>query len=120
MGLSRAQPYFPENLNVVVSEGNLDASGNTRFQMTPEAGPSAQFTGTAGISNLTVVEEKTARDLTRWSAFDLNGIDVSWNPVRINLEAVSLAGLRQQVVVVKDGSLNVSHIYETEPQYRLA
>lgn len=115
LGLNRAQPYFPDNLNVVVSDGRLDLSGSTQFRMDPDSGPSAQFTGAAGVSNFTVVEEKTARDFTQWSDFDLNGMDVSWNPDRIHVETVSLAGLRQQVVVEKDGSLNFSHIYETEP-----
>ncbi len=116
LGLNRAQAYFPQSLNLLLSKGRLDLSGNARCRTTAQGNLSAQFAGNAGISELALVEKKTGRDLTNWKAFDVNGMDLSWNPTRANIEEISVAGFEQQVVLEKDGSLNLNHIYGKKPK----
>jgi len=114
LDLTRAQSYFPDALNLVLSDGRLDLSGKARLTSEPDSGLSANFIGRTGISEFLLVEKKGGRDLTRWQSLDLNGLDVSWNPTRVKLDELALNGLRQNVVVEKDGGLNLTRVYEKE------
>lgn len=114
LDLTRAQSYFPDALNLALSDGRLDLSGNARISSAPDSGISAAFTGRTGISGFLLVEKKSGRDLTRWQSLDLNGLDVSWNPIHVKLDELALNGLRQNIVVEKDGALNLTRVYEKE------
>ncbi|MFP4159923.1 MAG: DUF748 domain-containing protein [Desulfobacterales bacterium] len=114
LGLSLAQSYFPDSLNLVLSEGSLGLSGNAGFSAGQDEAVAARFTGKAGISDLTLIEENTGRDLTDLDSFDLSGIDASWNPAGLNVGEVSVAGLKQEVVVRDNKELNLSNIYNKE------
>lgn len=113
--LDRAQPYFPDPLKLVLTGGDFDISGNASLRSEADAGLSAQFKGDAGIEELVLVESKAARDFLKWQSVDLSGLDVSWNPTKIMLEALVINGLRQTVVVQKNGKLNMAQVYATEP-----
>ncbi|MFW6081447.1 MAG: DUF748 domain-containing protein, partial [Desulfosalsimonas sp.] len=113
IGLSRAQSYFPDSLNLVLSRGSLNLSGDAVLDAGQEA-VSARFAGNADISDLMVLEKNTGRELTGLDFFGLNGIGVSWNPVKINIDEVSVDGLKQQIVVEDNGVLNLSRIYGKE------
>jgi len=115
LALNRAQPYFPDALNLVVTDGQFHFSGNARLNSNQNKGLSAQLKGDSGIRDLKLLESKSAREFVKWQAFDLNGIDVSYNPTRVNLDTIAIEGLKQNLIVEKDGRLNVSRIYAAEP-----
>ncbi|MFP4194535.1 MAG: DUF748 domain-containing protein [Desulfobacterales bacterium] len=115
LDLTLAQPYFPEPLHVVLSNGSLALAGNAELLADPDEGIDAHFTGNADFSELSLEEEKTGRPLTKLQSFDLNGIDVTWKPAEIELEEISVAGLEQQIAVEEDGGLNLTNLYEKEP-----
>ncbi len=114
LDLTRAQSYFPDALNLVLSNGRLDLSGNARITSDPDSGLTAGFTGRSGISGFLLVEKKGGRKLTEWQSLDLNGLDVSWNPTHVKLDELALNGLRQNIVVETDGAMNLSQVYEKE------
>ncbi|MFW6011112.1 MAG: DUF748 domain-containing protein [Desulfosalsimonas sp.] len=115
LDLSLAQPYFPGELNLALPRGRFGLSGKAGLLTDPDKGLSAKFTGDAGISDLILKEKKTGRRLTELKSFDLNGLDVSWNPAELELRELSVAGLKQQIVVEEDGSLNLANLYTKEP-----
>ncbi|MFP4533504.1 MAG: DUF748 domain-containing protein [Desulfobacterales bacterium] len=112
--LNLAQPYFPDPLKLAVTSGSFDLSGNARMNSDPQAGLSAHFNGDTGIKELVLLESQTAGDFLKWQALDLNGIEVSWNPTRIRLKTLAINGLEQNLIVQKNGRLNVSQIYTAE------
>jgi len=115
VALNQLQPYFPDPLKLVLTSGDLDITGNASLRSKTDAGLSAQFKGDAGIDGLTLVESKTARDFLKWQSVDLSGLDVSWNPTAITLKTLAIEGLRQTLVVQKDGGLNLSRAYAAAP-----
>jgi len=112
--LNLAQPYFPDPLNLVVTSGSFDLSGKARLNSDPQAGLSAHFNGDTGIKELTLLESQTAGKFLKWQALDLNGIEMSWNPIRIRLKTLAINGLEQNLIVHENGRLNVSQIYTAE------
>ena len=112
--LNRAQPYFPEALKLVITDGSLNLSGAASLQSDAEAGLSAGFKGDAGIKDLALVESQAARNFLKWQSLDLNGIDVAWNPTRIALETLAINGLQQALVIRENGTLNAARVYEKE------
>ena len=115
LALNRAQPYFPDALNLVVTDGRFHLSGNARLNSNQNKGLSAQLKGDSGIRDLKLLESKSAREFVKWQAFDINGIDVSYNPTRVNLKTLAIEGLKQNLIVEKDGRLNVGQIWAAEP-----
>ncbi len=115
VALNQSQPYFPAPLKLVVTDGDLDITGNASLRSKEDAGLSAQFKGDAGIDGLSLVESKTARDFLKWQSVDLIGLDFSWNPTSIILQRLAIKGLKQSLVVQKNGVLNLNRVYVTEP-----
>ena len=113
--LNKAQSYCPQQLQLVLSEGVLNLSGDLGIQANTANKTSVKFNGNTAISDMKVVEANTSRELTTCRSFDLKGIDFSWNPTRLNLDQVSIRGLGQNVVVEKDGELNLNQVYKKDP-----
>ncbi len=112
LDITHAQSYFPDSLHLLLSHGSLGLDGNARFHVDAGKGINAHFKGDAGLRDLVLVEEKTARNLTELQSFNINGIDVEWNPTKIKLEEISVAGLNQKIAIVDDGRLNLKNIHE--------
>ncbi len=59
------EPYFPENLNLQVLGGMLDAALAIDIAL-PEGGAAGSFTGSAGVSVLHTVDTVAEEDLLKW------------------------------------------------------
>lgn len=116
LDLSRVQSYFPDALNLVLSAGRLDISGKASIRKDPAQGLTAGFQGRTGIFGFLLLEKESGRELTRWQSLEASGMDISWNPSHVKMEKLSLAGLRQNVVVEKNGALNFSRLYEKDAE----
>jgi uncharacterized protein DUF748 len=105
--------YLPENLAMVVADGKVDA----RLALSLAARGdrlTGTFGGSAGIRSLYCLDAEGA-DLLKWESLQLDKMKGSLDPVALDIGDVALTRFYSRVVVEKDGSLNLQHLYTREP-----
>jgi len=103
--LADGGPYVPENVDAVVASGRLDATASADL-VTRKDTLSGTFGGSAAIRSLKVLDRRRG-DLLAWKALTIDGLKGSLAPMRVQVGKVSLAGLRADVVMDKDGNLKL-------------
>ena len=105
--------YLPENLNMFVAAGKVDA----RLAVSLAAGGdrlSGTFGGSAGIRSLHCLDAE-GEDLLKWESLQLDKMKGSLDPFALDIGDVALTRFYSRIVVEKDGSLNLQHLYTREP-----
>lgn len=106
--------YLPENLNMVVADGKVDARLAVSL-----AARGNRLTGTlggsAGIRSLYCLDAE-GKDLLKWESLQLDKMKGSLGPFALDIGDVALTRFYSRIVVEKDGSLNLQHLYTREPE----
>jgi hypothetical protein len=108
------EPYLPEKLNVTVADGLV----NARLALSLESQRrrlTGSFGGSAGIHSLHCLDAE-GEDLLKWDSLQLDGMQGSLAPLALDVEAVALTRFYSRIVVAKDGSLNLQHLYTRVPK----
>ncbi len=112
------QPYFAENVNLVVTSGTASAQGTVTLS-TPRPGESTVgYVGDVGLAKLATLDKANSEDLLRFSSFAVTGIRLTTNPFALDVQSVTLADLAAHLTVQADKSLNVSHLVVAPPAER--
>ncbi|MHB9096662.1 MAG: DUF748 domain-containing protein [Syntrophales bacterium] len=102
------EAYFPEDLNVQVIGGLLDAS--LALDITLRDGAAGSFRGSAGISSFHTVDSVAEEDLLKWERLQLDGIEGGLKPFRLAVGEIALNRPYARIIVRKDGTLNLQHL----------
>ncbi len=102
------EAYFPEDLNVQVISGHLDAS--LALDLALKDGAAGSFRGSAGISSFHTVDNLAEEDLLKWERLQLDRIDGDLKPFRLAVSEVALNRPYARIIVRKDGTLNLQHL----------
>ncbi|RII26316.1 MAG: flagellar motor protein MotB [Geobacter sp.] len=106
-------PYFPKNLNMVVADGKVDA----RLAVSLAARGdhlTGTFGGSAGIRSLYCLDAE-GEDLLRWESLQLDRMKGNLDPFALDIGDVALTRFYSRIIVEKDGSLNLQHLYTRDP-----
>ncbi|MEI6224418.1 MAG: DUF748 domain-containing protein [Deltaproteobacteria bacterium] len=105
LALADGAAYLPDGLGITIADGRLDltlavdvATRNDKLGGT--------YGGTAAVRSLKLVDGKRAR-LAAWRDLTIHGVKGTLEPMTLRVEKVSLAGLRADLVMDKDGNLNL-------------
>ncbi|NMQ29425.1 DUF748 domain-containing protein [Candidatus Accumulibacter phosphatis] len=110
------QPYFTEQLNVVLSSGQVSLSGDVRMRQAPAAGAAeagklaGSFTGEVVVANFAAVDKLDSSDFLKWKSLSFANIDARLNPNSLSIAEVGLAQFFARVVIDPQGKLNLSQI----------
>jgi hypothetical protein len=107
-------PYFPENLNMVVAAGKVDA----RLAVSLAAGGkrlTGTFNGSAGIRSLHCLDAE-GHDLLKWDSLQMDNMKVSFDPYALDIGGVALSRFYTRIIVEKDGRLNLQGLYTRKPE----
>jgi hypothetical protein len=107
-------PYLPENLNMVVADGKVDARLAVSLAARGDR-LTGTFGGSAGIRSLYCLDAE-GEDLLKWESLQLDKMQGSFAPFVIDIGDVALTRFYSRIVVEKDGSLNLQHLYTPEPE----
>ena len=102
LALKPFAPYLPPLKSLELRSGEAGASGTVHFQGANMA--ALRFSGSAAISNFSMLESTTNSPLFAWRSFAMKGIDVRNS--RIVIKQASLVRPLGQVVVLPDRSFN--------------
>jgi len=106
LDLRAIQPYVEELWKLEITGGALLAKGRVQYTAAGHAVPLVQFTGELGVANFTSVDTKAREEFLKLDALTLTGLNLRYQPHRLDVAAVNVAGLRSSVFIHSDKSSN--------------
>ena len=112
--LTDFEAYLPPDLNITLADGSLDASVRVNLAM-KEGAWSGGFSGDAGVRSFYCLDAE-GDDLLKWESLQLDGVSGTLGPFTLAVTDVALSRYLAKIVVLKDGTLNLQHLVEEEPE----
>lgn len=100
------QPYFTDRVNLLLTSGQLTASGDLALSTTAR-GIRATYKGRAGVDKLAAVEKSTSEDFVKWDTLFLGGVEFASDPPALTIAEVSLSSFYSRLAINADATLNL-------------
>jgi uncharacterized protein involved in outer membrane biogenesis len=110
------QPYFTEQVKLVVTSGALSSAGTLSFASDKKNESTIVFDGNAALAKLATVDKASAEDLVKWDLLSVTGIHAATAPTILTIQSIALNGLSSRVIVRPDGSLNLQGLAGDGPK----
>jgi hypothetical protein len=110
------QAYVSDKVKMTLRSGNLGASGNVKVTPGKDKALQATYTGEASINDFSSVDAQTAQDLLGWKTLFVSGMNISYNPMRVDIAGVALNDFYIRFVINPDGTINLFDIFPPEQQ----
>ena len=104
------KPYVEPLVNVVLTDGSLQAKGRLALDVPDGAGVRASWKGNVAIADLAALDKTTSSDLARWKSLSLSGADLTFDPFRASVGRVDLDDFYARVIVYPDATLNITRL----------
>ena len=108
--LGRLQPYYADQVKIVVTDGSLSTTGRLSLDTSKEQEMTVTYKGEVTVSDLATVDKIHAEDLVKWGSLRLNNIDVGYNPMYVKIKEVALNDFYARLIVDSEGKLNLQTI----------
>ncbi len=105
-----AQPYVSEYLNAVIANGRVNAKGNLALDMPAGQPARIQWKGDASVDEFGALARQSNRDLLRWKALAVKGIELDVEPLKVRIADVALSRLYARVILSSEGRLNLQDL----------
>jgi hypothetical protein len=99
------QPYLAGKVNVGISSGQLKVRGKAHYGAT--ATPLATFAGDVSVTNMATTDKVNNIGLAKFDSLAVNGIDFAFQPNKIGVQEIRLAGLDVSVLVLTNRQINL-------------
>ncbi len=106
------QPYFADKVQLVVTRGHLSAEGDASVGKTPDDTFKVSFTGSTRVGDFASVDKKHADDFIKWRTLILDDISIVSDPGSLEIGGVRIEDVFSQIIVQKDGSLNIKNAFQ--------
>lgn len=110
IGLLPAQRYLDEKLHLAITSGTLSAKGTASVEMRSGGPLDASYRGDIRIADFASIDKRSTRDLLRWKALALGGIDFRLQPMTLSLDEVALSDYYARIILSADGRLNLQDL----------
>ena len=110
------QPYFTDRVRLTVTGGNISTSGKLRLSLDRNSKVQAGFAGETSVNGFASVDKRAAEDFLKWDSLALTGMNVAYNPTKVDIQGISLTHFYARVFIATDGTLNLSHILQGEEE----
>ena len=105
------EEYFPEDLNVTVLGGYLDAALMMDIAL-QDGKPIGTFKGSSGVRAFHSIDKIAKEDLLKWESLQLDEFHGSLVPFILDVRKVALNGVYSRIIVRKDGTLNLQNLLQ--------
>ncbi len=109
--LAWGQPYIPDNVQLLITGGQLAASGHAAVQPASDGKIQTNVTGKAAITGFDSLDSARKETFVAWNTFSLDGIDVSTHPLKINMDKILLKDFKNQFIIFNDKVSNIQKIF---------
>ncbi len=89
LDLRAVQPYVSEQARLVISSGALNVKGKASYAVSPLI----SFTGDVAINKFATTDEVLFKDFAKWDALNVDGINLTMQPDKLQVEQVKFTGL---------------------------
>ncbi len=108
------QPYFTDRMKIIVTKGDVSASGALGIATARDGSFGATYKGEATLARLSSLDKASAEEFVKWDSLHLGEIDVSTNPLQVSVGDISLTDFYSRIAIAPDGSLNLQGIFREE------
>ncbi|MBN2654138.1 MAG: DUF748 domain-containing protein [Nitrospirae bacterium] len=112
------QPYFADKVRILVTKGDISASGNISGSYEKDKIPSGWFRGEVVVTDFASVEKAGAADFLKWNALALSEMEVGMNPNKVGISKVSLTDFYSKIVINSDGTINLQNVMTDKSRRR--
>lgn len=114
LDLTTIQPYVAEQTAMTLVSGTVSADGKLNYGIRPKM-PALQFAGNLAVENLHTVDDVLHDDFINWDRLDIEGIDFTLGPNRLDIEQILARQLYARVIIEADASINVKRVLKIAP-----
>lgn len=118
ISISPFQPYFTDKVRILVTKGDISASGNISGSYEKDKALSGRFIGEVVVTDFASVEKAGAADFLKWNALALSEMEVGMNPNKVAISKVSLTDFYSKIVINSDGTINLQNIMADKSRRR--
>jgi hypothetical protein len=105
------QPYLAEQVNFIVTSGNMGTKGNLSIEGSAGAPLKVGYEGGFQVADFAAVEKDTAQDLLKWKSLDLGGVQLAAvSPLQLGINDITLAGFYARIIIAADGKINLQNL----------
>jgi flagellar motor protein MotB len=108
--ISPLQPYFPDQVRLVVTDGSLSTTGTLALHSQEKGGWQVSYKGDGSVNNFASIDKIKAEDFLKWESLSISGMDVGYNPLYVRIDGIALSNFYTRLIIHPDGSLNVQNI----------
>ena len=115
------QPYFADQLNLVITDGTVSLKGRAKFEVPPApaavvgrapAAPGARvaFTGDVDLDSFASVDGSKHEEFLRWKSFHVGQLALTTVPLAVAIHDLALTDFYSRLVIFPDAHFNVQDI----------
>ena len=104
------QPYLENQVNFLLTSGQLATKGNLVFDASGDGPPKVNYDGTVEVADFATVERANSQDLLKWKSLSLNAIQFSLEPFKLNIGEINLGDFYSRLILGADGKINLSKL----------
>ncbi len=107
VNLVSLQGWMGDKLKALITSGDVSFLGKVQAQQGDPM--KILVNGEAKLYNLNVFDTKNTQDLLQWKKMDVSGLNVTTDPLRIDIKTVRFSDFYARMVLLPDGQLNLVH-----------
>ena len=110
-GLVPLQPYFADQVNILITSADLSVTGATTLaRAAPTGTPAVSFDGEVTLTNFASVDKAKSEDFLKWNTLFAGGVAYQHNPMQLAIEQVALSDFYSRIIIYPEGRLNLQNI----------
>jgi uncharacterized protein involved in outer membrane biogenesis len=113
IGITPAQRYIDDQVNLAITSGAVSAKGNASFAMPPGGAVKAAYKGDFSLTDFASVDKPSSTDLLKWQSLSLGAIDFNLEPLKVAVDEIALADFYARIILSADGRLNLQDLRKT-------
>jgi hypothetical protein len=107
--LTTIQPYIAQQTAMTLLSGKLGGAGKVHYGVQPKM-PAIQFAGNITVEKLHTVDDALHDDFINWDRLDIEGIDYTQAPDRLDIDQIVARKLYARVIIETDTRINVKRV----------
>ena len=108
--IAPAQPYFTDKVKILVTGGNVSATGDLSFDAPKGKAARILYKGEASVNGFSSVDKARGEDFLKFASLHVGGIEAGTGPTKVAVGEVALSDFFSRIVVNPDATLNVQGI----------
>lgn len=104
------QPYFTNNVKILVTSGNISTSGSLSLRYVGGK-LAASYKGESALSNFASLDKGNGDQFLKWDSLHFGGLAVNSDPMSVQIDRIALSNFYARVIMEKNGFINLQGIF---------